>query len=75
MPATQPQESQLDLLYGIKAIAAALGLREGQARHLAEQGHIPVFKVGHMVCSRRTVLKNWLDKQLDAAPPQGTAAD
>ena len=60
-------ESDLDLLYGIKAIAGALGLREGQARHLADQRQIPVFKVGHIVCSRRSALKGCLARQLENA--------
>ncbi len=55
-----------DLLYGAKAIAAYLGVRERQARHLIEHG-LPHFKLGAIVVARRSTLDAWLD-ELDRAP-------
>lgn len=52
-----------DLLYGVPAIGEFLGLTARQARHLCEVGRVPTFKVGKMICSRRTMLSTWLDEQ------------
>lgn len=52
-----------DLLYGVPAIGEFLGIKTRQARHLCEIGRVPNFKVGKMVCSRRTMLSAWLDEQ------------
>ena len=52
---------QGDLLYGAKAIAAYLGVRERQARHLIEHG-LPHFKLGAIVVARRGTLDAWLDE-------------
>jgi len=49
-----------DLLYGVPAIAAFLGLRTKQARHRIAAGAIPVFRIGGTICARRTSLANWL---------------
>ena len=43
-----------DLLYGVPAIAGALGLSIRQARHLSDRSAIPTFKVLKMVCARRS---------------------
>lgn len=45
-----------DLLTGIAAIAAHLGLTERQAMHQHERGMIPTFKQGRIVCARRSTL-------------------
>jgi hypothetical protein len=45
-----------DLLYGAKAIADFLGLKERSAQHLIETKRIPFFKVGKTVCARRSKL-------------------
>lgn len=52
-----------DLLYGIKAIAAELGMRPKQAEHRIAQGAIPTFKMGRTVCASRAALQAWLAKQ------------
>jgi len=55
---TDPENS--DLLYGVAAIASYLGLTEKQARHRTQQGTIPTFKMGSVVCARRSSLRAWL---------------
>lgn len=49
-----------DLLYGVKAIAAHLGITERQAYHLIEIGELPTFKLGGKVCARTCTLDRWL---------------
>ena len=49
-----------DLLHGVPAIAAFMGLEERQARHLADTTNIPTFKIGGRICARRSSLRAWL---------------
>jgi len=55
----------LDLLYGVKAIAAVLGLTQHQAQHRIDDGEIPTFRLGGKkrgtICARRSTLRRWLD--------------
>ena len=53
-----------DLLYGIRAIGKVLGLSQYQTDHLIRAGRIPTFRLGSRWCSRRSVLKGWLEQQL-----------
>ena len=55
-----------DLLYGAGAIARFLGVKPRAAYHLIETRRIPFFKIGKVVCSRRTSLAAKLD-ELEAA--------
>lgn len=41
------------LLYGVKGIAAHLGLTPRQAAHLIEKGHLPTFRLGAIICSTK----------------------
>ena len=52
-----------DLLYGVKAIAAFLGIEDHQARHQCETKRLPCFKLGQIICARRSTLWRWLDEQ------------
>ena len=52
-----------DLLYGVPAIADFLGLRVRQARHQCETGRVPTFKLGQIICGRRSTLWRWLAEQ------------
>ncbi len=54
----------IDLLHGVRAISEVLGLTERQTYHLIRDGRVPVFKLGGTVCSRRSVLRGWLEQQL-----------
>ncbi len=51
-----------DLLYGVPAIAAFLGLRTKQARHRIAAGTIPSFRIGATICARRSSLATWLEE-------------
>ncbi|MBN9074321.1 MAG: DNA-binding protein [Rhizobiales bacterium] len=51
-----------DLLYGVKAIAEHLGVTERRAQYLKDKGSIPTFYLDSTVCSRRSLLNEWLDK-------------
>jgi hypothetical protein len=51
-----------DLLYGVPAIAAFLGLRTKQARHRISDGTIPSFRIGGTICARRSSLAAWLEE-------------
>lgn len=55
--------SDPDLLYGVPAIAASLGVSARQVRHLVATGTIPTFKVLKLVCARRSTLITWLAEQ------------
>lgn len=58
--------SEIDLLYGMPAIAEYLQMRTRQAYHLAENG-LPTFKIGKKTCARRSALSKWLAEQERAA--------
>jgi hypothetical protein len=58
---TIPSEGHL--LYGTKAIAGFLGITPRQALHLTEQGRIPHFHIGRVLCANRNTLRHWLDQQ------------
>lgn len=61
-----------DLLYGVPAIAAFLGLAARQARHLADTKALPTFKLpgNKIICGRRSTLNAWLGAR-EAATDQG----
>jgi excisionase family DNA binding protein len=42
-----------DLLFGVRAIADYLGLKERSVEHMIHEGRLPVFKAGRTVCARR----------------------
>ena len=56
-----------DLLFGVPKIADFLGVTERQARHQCESGRLPTFKMGQIICSRRSTLWRWLAEQEAAA--------
>ena len=57
---------QGDLLYGIKSIAQHLRLTPRQVGHLIENGSIPTFKLGFIVCATRSGLRSYFDGLLAA---------
>lgn len=62
-----PQDQVCDLLYGAKAIALFLNMRERQARYLIEKKTIPSFKIDGTVCASRAVIGQWVSQlQSDA---------
>jgi excisionase family DNA binding protein len=45
-----------DLLYGANAIADFLGVKRSVVYHLIETRRLPSFKVGKVVCARRSTV-------------------
>jgi hypothetical protein len=62
LEATTPVEvpGAADVLYGVKAIAAFFGTPVKATRHRVEADEIPTFKMGRIVCARRSALSVWL---------------
>ena len=58
---------QTDLLTGVEAIAAHLGMTRRQVYHLHETGELPTFKLGAKVCARRSTLAKHFAAQEAAA--------
>jgi hypothetical protein len=52
-----------DLLYGLAAIGEWLGLTARQAEAIVARGDIPTFKMGRIVCARRSTLGKHFAKQ------------
>lgn len=55
-----------DLLHGAETIAEFLfGDKQGRRRvyHLASTSKLPVFRLGSVLCARRTVLLGWIRSQ------------
>jgi len=55
-----------DLLRGASAISEFIFGDAGQRRkifHLASKSQIPTFKLGSMICARKSVLLDWIRKQ------------
>jgi hypothetical protein len=51
-----------DLLYGIPKIAEFLGIKPRQAVHLIETKRITYFKMGKVVCARRSTLTEQMER-------------
>lgn len=69
-----PQALGEDLLRGADEIAEFIfgGTPRGNRRkvyHLAESSRLPVFRLGSMLCARRSVLLNWIAGQESRALP------
>lgn len=67
-PAMLPANDTLadDLLRGAEAIADFLYGDAAQRRkvyHLAETSRLPIFRLGSVLCARRTVLLHWIKEQ------------
>ena len=55
-----------DLLRGAEAIAEFMFGDRNKRRlvyHLADTGRLPVFKLGSILCARRTTLIAWIEEQ------------
>jgi hypothetical protein len=65
LPASPPELAD-DLLLGAKQIAKFIFGPEGKRRqvyYLVEYARLPVFRLGTMLCARRSVLLNWIAMQ------------
>jgi hypothetical protein len=61
-----------DMLHGADAIARFIfGARASRRKvyHLAECTRIPIFRIGSVLCARRSVLMNWITAQESRALP------
>jgi hypothetical protein len=80
-PQTEPNHTLLspeladDLLRGADEIAEFIFGERGSRRkiyYLAETSHLPVFRLGAVLCARRSVLLRWISGQESRAwPPLG----
>lgn len=73
---TSSPELSADLLKGADEIARfVFGEKNGSRRkiyYLAETSHLPVFRLGSVLCARRSVLMRWIAGQESRAlPPRG----
>jgi hypothetical protein len=62
----QSEELADDLLRGADAIAEFIFGARGSRRkiyYLAESSHLPVFRLGAVLCARRSVLLRWIAGQ------------
>ena len=49
-------ETRPDLLHGLQAIADETGLSYDQTHHAVRRGDIPTFRMGRIVCARRSAI-------------------
>jgi len=54
-------------LLDVPALAAWLGLTEGQVRHRVERNQIPVTRVGHRVMFDMVEINKWLKRKTEDA--------
>lgn len=52
-----------DILQGAAAIAAFLGFKRRTIYHLVASGGLPSFRMGDIVCARRSTLTAWIAEQ------------
>jgi hypothetical protein len=65
-PIEMPHELADDLLRGADEIAEFIfGVRGSRRKiyYLAETSHLPVFRLGSMLCARRSVIERWIAGQ------------
>lgn len=62
-PARDPDPRAGDVLYGARAIGAFLGIPVTKIYHRVRKRDIPFFKIGDILCARRSTLTDWLDEQ------------
>jgi hypothetical protein len=63
---TSSEKFGSDILYGAKEIAAFIGGSEQRRRavySLVQQGRIPHFRLGVIICARKSVLLDWVAAQ------------
>jgi hypothetical protein len=72
VPNETPHELADDLLRGADEIAEFIFGDRGSRRkvyYLAECSRLPVFRLGSVLCARRSVLLNWIAGQESRASP------
>lgn len=66
-----------DLLRGAEEIAAFLygsGRERRKVYHLVETARLPHFRLGNLVCARRTTLMAWIEEQESRGRPASRTA-
>lgn len=72
VPNDTPHELADDLLRGADEIAEFIfGKRGGRRKiyYLAETSHLPVFRLGSVLCARKSVLLKWISGQETRVKP------
>jgi len=72
LPNPAPHELADDLLRGADEIAEFIFGARGSRRkvyYLAETSHLPVFRLGAVLCARRSVLLKWIAGQESRVRP------
>ena len=62
-------ETDSEVLSGVAAIAAFMGMKTRQAQYHIDCGRLPVFRVGRTICARKPTLRRWMAEQ-EAASTQ-----
>lgn len=52
-----------DIVIGADAIAAFVGLTRRQVYGCVARGTMPIFKIGALVCARRSSILLWIEEQ------------
>lgn len=52
-----------DILQGADAIAAWTGFKRRAIYHAVACGHIPTFRMGEIICARKSTLNRWVSEQ------------
>ncbi len=52
-----------DILRGADDIAAFLGLAPRAIYHAASRAKLPVFRIGAVICARKSTLMAWISEQ------------
>jgi hypothetical protein len=52
-----------DMIVGADAIATFLGVKRRQVYNASERGYLPVFRLGALICARKTTLASWVTEQ------------
>lgn len=60
-PESDRMELNQDLLVGAVAISAYCGLTRWQVYKAIRRGDLPIFKLGALVCARRSTLLRWIE--------------
>lgn len=63
MPAAVVKTLSADLLHGADEIAEFVGLDRRAVYHLAQTSKLPVFRMGSVICARKSTLLKWIAEQ------------
>ncbi|CBS87017.1 hypothetical protein [Azospirillum lipoferum] len=65
VPAAQlaPPTLADDILQGADSIAKFMGVTRRQAYHFVADGRIPTFRIGAIICARKSTILNWIADQ------------